>query len=114
MSKIPVDVGRLDKRIVIQKRTVTNDNLKNQLEQWTDYHACWASVNGVTNREYLAARQQHEENVVTFKVRCCNALKNINKRDFRIVFSGRIYDIMYVDNVLFSDSIMNIKGAEHV
>ena len=107
--KLKVDIGRLDKRITIQKRTVTADTKLNQIPEWTDYYTCWAAVNGVSNREYWQAREQHEEN---FKVRYCNSLKNLNKTDYRIVFGGRTYDITFIDNVLFADSILNIKGAE--
>lgn len=114
MSKIPVDIGKLDRRITIQKKTVSSDDRLNQSEQWADHHTCWASVNGVTNREYLAARQQHEENTVSFRIRCCQAVKEISKRDYRIVFSGKIYDITFVDNAMFKDSVITIKGIEHL
>ena len=114
MSKLKVDTGKLDKRITIQKQAVTEDKYGNQIQDWIDYHTCWAAVNGVTNREYWEAREQHEENVVNFRVRFCSRLKAINKTEFRIVFDNRIYDINYIDNVLFADSIMNIKGAEHI
>ena len=110
--KLKVDIGRLDKRITIQKCTVTADTKRNQIPEWTDYYTCWAAVNGGSNREYWQAREQHEENIVNFKVRYCNFLKSLNKTDYRIVFDGRIYDITFIDNILFADSILNIKGAE--
>jgi hypothetical protein len=47
-------------------------------------------------------------------VRFCAALKAINTVDYRIVFGGRIYNIEYIDNVLFADSLLNIKGVETV
>ncbi len=94
MTMMKVDIGRLDKRITIQKRTVTADTKRNQIPEWTDYYTCWAAVNGVSNREYWQAREQHEENIVNFKVRYCN------------------YDITFIDNILFADSVLNIKGAE--
>lgn len=114
MSKLTVDIGRLDKRITIQRLSVGSDDNANQSEVWSDYHTCWAAVNGVTNREYWKAREQHEENIVSFRVRCCNALKRINKTEYRIVFGGKMYDITFIDDVLFAGSIMNIKGAEHI
>ena len=114
MTMMKVDIGRLDKRITIQKRTVTADTKRNQIPEWTDYYTCWAAVNGVSNREYWQARQSHEENTVNFKVRFCAALKALNTVDYRIVFGGRIYNIEHIDNVLFADSLLNIKGVENV
>lgn len=114
MSKLTVDIGRLDKRITIQQHTVTKDEEGNQQQEWITFHSCWAAVNGVSNREYWKAREQHEENNVNFRIRFCNTLKVLNKTDFRIVFDGRIYDIVFIDNVLFADSLLNIKGVETV
>lgn len=114
MSKLEVEIGRLNRRITLQRRQVFQDDEGNQRQEWTDFHSCWAAVNGVSNREYWQAREQHEENIVSFKVRYCNRLKAMNKTDFRIVFRGRIYDIVMIDNMLFADSLLNLKGVETV
>lgn len=114
MSKLTIDIGRLDKRITIQHLVIESDGSANQSEQWRDYYSCWAAISGVSNREYWHAREQHEENIVNFRVRCCNALKHINKTDYRIVFGDKNYDITFIDDVLFAGSVMNIKGAQHV
>ena len=73
--------------------------------------SCYAAVNGVSQRDYWNARQQHEENTVIFRMRCCSALKLLNTVDYRIVCSGLIYDITGIDNVLFADSVLNIRGV---
>lgn len=114
MSKISLDVGKLNRRIIIQRQTVILDAAGNQTQEWTDYHSCWAAVNGSGGREYWQARQQHEENTVNFKVRFCSALQNINTVDYRILFNGRPFNITYIDNMLFADSLLNIKGVEVV
>lgn len=114
MSKVAVEPGRLDKRIVIQKQTVIIDTEGNQIQEWRDFHSCHAAVNGVSGREYWQARQQHEENVTTFKVRYCTVLRELNTVDYRIVFNGRVYNIEHIDNVFFAGSILNIKGVETV
>ena len=111
MSKLSVDIGKMNKRIMIQKQTVTTDAEGNQIATWQDYFSCYAAVNGVSQRDYWNARQQHEENTVTFRMRCCSALKLLNTVDYRIVCSGLIYDITGIDNVLFADSVLNISGV---
>ena len=112
MGKLSVDIGKLNKRITIQKQTVTTDAEGNQIATWQDYFSCYAAVNGVSQRDYWSARQQHEENTVTFRLRCCADLKTLNTIDYRIVFDGIIYDITGIDNVLFADSLLSIKGVE--
>lgn len=114
MSKISLDVGKLDKRITVQRHEVITDSSGNQTQEWIDFHSCWAAVNGSGGREYWQARQQHEENTVNFKVRFCLALHDINTVDYRILFDGRAYNITYIDNMLFSGSLLNIKGVETV
>ena len=35
--KIPVDIGKLNKRITIQKLSLTTDEYGNQIQQWSDF-----------------------------------------------------------------------------
>lgn len=114
MPKLPVEIGRLDHRITIQKKTVETDSHLNQYETWNDFHSCWAAVSGVSNREYFAARQQNEENVVSFKLRGCARLKELNKLEYRIVFDGCAYDINYIDDVRLAGSVINIKAVRYI
>lgn len=111
MSKISLDVGKLDKRITVQRHEVITDSRGNQTQEWIDFHSCWAAVNGSGGREYWKARQQNEENTVNFKVRFCNSLKELNTVDYRIMFGGKAYNITYIDNMLFADSLLNLKGV---
>lgn len=111
--KLDTDVGRLDKRIVIQKHEkISSDKIGNQTSVWTDYHKCWAEIKGLYGREYWAAREQHEENTVTFKIRYCKKLKELNTFEFRILFNGKIYDIQNPNNLQFADSLLLIKATE--
>lgn len=114
MSKIAVDAGKLNRRITIQKQTATVDAKGNQIQTWQNFYTCYAAVNGVSGREYWQARQAHEESTVSFRVRFCEYLKSLNTVDYRIAFGGRAYNIIQIDNVLFADSLLNIKGVEAV
>lgn len=111
--KISTDIGKLNQRISIQKKTVISDSIGNQTEEWTKVHDCWAAVNTVSGREFWAARQQNEENTVNFKVRYCKKIAEIGTVDYRIIFHNKIYDIIAVDNMLFADSLINVKAVIH-
>lgn len=113
MSNLSINIGKLDQRIMIQHRTVVKDEKGNESEEWTDLHSCRCSMNGVSGREYWKAREQHEENTVSFRLRYCKALKDLNTTDYRIVSGGRVYDIIAVDNLFFANCIFLVKGVEH-
>lgn len=109
--KISTDTGRLNQRITIQCRKTVYDEIGNQTSEWTDFHSCWAAVNGVSGREYREARQQNAENTVNFKIRYCKKLAELEPVGFRILFRGKIYNITSIDNQLFANDLINIKGA---
>ena len=73
--KIPVDIGKLNKRITIQKLSLTTDEYGNQIQQWSDFYTCWAAVSGINNREYWQARRQNEENILNFQIRHSKELR---------------------------------------
>lgn len=111
---INTDTGRMDRRIIIHKRTESDDEIGNQINVWTDFHKCWASVNGVSGREYWQARQQNEEQIVSFKIRYCHKLSELNSYDYRILYNGETYNIQYIDNLFQADSLLIIKAKKEV
>lgn len=110
--KLDTDVGRLNKRITIQKRGSEDefDTIGNQRTEWTDYHTCWASVSGVSDKEYTAAREPREETVKSFKIRYCSKLGKLTTDGYRICYRGDIYDIQHIDNIGEADSLLLIKA----
>lgn len=110
--KISIDTGKLNQRITFQKREYYSDKIGNQSTELYDFHSCWASVQGVSGREYWAAREQHEENTLSFKVRFCRKLASINKTDYFVKYKNKIYDITDINNLQASDSIFIIKAVE--
>ena len=56
-----MNIGRLKHRVVLQKKTVTEDVLKQQTESWADFAYVWAGIEPLTGREYFSARQDNAE-----------------------------------------------------
>ncbi len=110
--KTSTDIGKLNQRITFQKQTDFSDKIGSQSTELSDFYSCWASVQGVSGREYWQAREQHEENTLSFKVRFCRKLAEINKIDYFIKYQNRIYDITDINNLQASDSILIIKATE--
>ena len=108
--KLETNVGRLDKRIIIQILSTESDKIGNQVTVWKDFHKCWANVSGISGKEYLAAREQQEEKTMSFKLRYCRKLSVLNSTDYRIMYNGAAYDIEYIDNLYQSNSLIVIKS----
>lgn len=62
-----IDAGKLRERITVQIASGTTNALGETVLAWSDSTSVWASVEGVSAREALAAGQQ--ETVVTHRVR---------------------------------------------
>lgn len=109
---IDTDTGRMDKRIIIQIRSGKEDEIGNQTSAWADFHKCWANVSGVSGKEYWQARQQNEEQIVSFRIRYCRKLSGLNTYDYRILYNGETYNIQYSDNLFRADSLLIIKARK--
>ena len=87
-------IGVLRHRVTLQEKTVTEDELKQQTEVWTDIASVWASVEPLSGREYYAAKQIHADISVKITMRY--------RRDvcpeMRVVFNKAIYEILSVIN----------------
>jgi SPP1 family predicted phage head-tail adaptor len=62
-----IDPGKLRERVTIQQATATRNSLGEAVLSWSDVSTVWASVEGVTAREALAAGQL--DVTVTHRVR---------------------------------------------
>lgn len=110
--KISIDTGKFNQRIIFQKQEHFSDKIGNQSTDIHDFYCCWANVQSVSGREYWEAREQHEENTFSFKVRFCRKLAEINKTDYFIKYRNKIFDITDINNLQASDSVLIIKAIE--
>lgn len=109
---LDTDVGKLDKRITIQKQADEDefDTIGNQLPGWTDYHSCWASVTGVSDKESHGAKEPREEAVKNFKIRYCSKLEDMTTDRYRIKYRSHYYNIQGIDNLAEADSLLIIRA----
>lgn len=111
--KLETNVGRLDKRITIQQASSEEqfDTIGNQLPGWIDYHSCWAAVTGDSDKEEHNAKEPREKSVKNFKIRYCSKLEDMTTDCYRIKYRGHYYDIVSIDNLAESDSLLIIKAV---
>lgn len=110
--QINTDIGRMNRRITFCKRECTCDEIGNQEDEFSDFYSCWASVGSVSGREYWAGREQHEENILSFRVRFCRKLAEIDKINYFIRYNDRLFDITDINNLQESLSVLVIRATE--
>lgn len=88
--------GELNRRITIQHVSGhTTDSYNEEIPTWADLKKIWASVKTTGGGEFYAAQKVNSEVEVLFKMRHCSDLDE----DMRIVYSGKIYEILSIDPV---------------
>ncbi len=118
-----MNIGQLDKRIIIQKfSTYTTEN-GFDIQDWIPYKTVWASVNNLWGKEFYAAKAVQAENTVEFVCRYSKDLENINSKEYRIKViksknaekeeeKYRYFNITFIDNIKYKNKWLKIKTTE--
>jgi SPP1 family predicted phage head-tail adaptor len=85
-----IDPGKLRERVTVQIASGTTNALGETVLAWADSSAVWASVEGVSSREALAAGQQ--DTTITHRVRL-RYLPGLTQRD-RFSWRSRTLNIV--------------------
>lgn len=107
-----MNASMLKNKITIQKKTAIPDDIGKISEVWSDFMAVHAYANRLSGQELIVAAANGQQDTVTFSVRYCRALADLNSNDFRIVFMGRVFNILTVDNVQFLNVELKIRAVE--
>lgn len=101
-----INIGELNKRIKIISVTSTKDDdgfPKDKIE--TVFHECWAKITQTSGTELIKANAEMTDVKTRFLIRYTPKLIN---EDMQILFQGRYYDIVYVNNYEFSNEFIEI------
>ena len=113
-----MDIALLNTRITIQKATVTADAIGNRKNGWTDFYSCSATVSGEASSsvgsEKDAAGTTVDHSDISFTVRWCNAVSQIDSVGYRILFNGGIYNILAVDHMNFKKRSIKFRCKKEV
>jgi SPP1 family predicted phage head-tail adaptor len=106
--KKKINIGKLNKRVIFEKRDLSDDGVGGQDETWTEFQRAWASLEPVSAwQEYQAMRNKKR---VTHKV-TCRYFPGL-KVDMRITFGERIFQIHGIKNVDEDNRIYELKTEE--
>lgn len=88
-------IGRLDKRITIQSRSVVTDTWNHQVVTWINDVTVWASVNFKNGREVQAGEQRVNVDRVYFTIRPNDDVSVMD----RVSYAGAYYDIESIETI---------------
>lgn len=96
-------------------------------EEWTDYYISdiakkekkpWvhANINKASGKEYFNARTEISGSTFNFKVRYCEALRDLmfNTEIYRIAYDSKIFNIINVDDYQLNHNELTIVGDSSV
>ena len=81
--------GQLDQRVTVERFSRTEDELGQPIETWAPLFTCWAAVEPLTGREYIAAQAAVSE--VTARIRM--RFRPWMTAQDRVIHNGTIYMI---------------------
>lgn len=89
----------MDSRISIKKKikVIVNGRWG---ESFEDYYNCWCTTMELYGKELYEAQNMKYENVLVFKVRYCNKVKDMrttDKNKFIVVYDGVEYQVYQID-----------------
>ena len=84
-----IDPGRLRERVTIQNATETRNAMGETTQSWGTFAERWASVQGISAREFLLSGQQQTEITHRVRLRYVDGLTST----MRILWRGRVLEI---------------------
>jgi SPP1 family predicted phage head-tail adaptor len=90
-----VPIGRMDRRVILKRRTVTRDAMGGILEAWTTIATVWGRRMDTTGREYIAAGHENAERSTRFTIRWRS---DVNP-SWRLECEGLDYDIVSMTEI---------------
>ena len=85
-------LGRYDKRVVVQQVAELRDGLGDLQETWTTYATRWAAVEPLNGREFFASRQEQTEIDVRIRLQW-DAVTDLITSKMRVTWSGRTFEV---------------------
>lgn len=99
-----------NRRIEIQSKSITYDSYNQPIETWTKVSIIWASVVTTGGGEFYAAQKLNATTQAVFKIRYGNGVTVFD----RILYNGRIFEILAVNDVDEAHIELQISAKEVV
>lgn len=104
-----MDISLLNRKIMIQKSTITVDDIGNHTNRWDDFYSCYATISAESPSESTSAGTVVDNTKADFTVRCCRTVLDITADEYRILYAGEIYNILGIDHMNFKKKSVKFK-----
>ncbi len=104
-----MDIALLNVRVVFQKSAVVVDAIGNHKNEWIEFYSCYATVSGENGKETTSAGITVDDSDLSFSVRYCRTVSEINNTEYRVLFGGEIYNILSVDHMNYRNKSVKFK-----
>lgn len=104
-----MDIALLNVSITFQKNAVMVDTIGNHKNEWADFYSCHATVSGEGGKEASAAGMIVDDSDISFTVRYCRTVSEINNTEYRVLFDGEVFNILTVDHMNFKRKSVKFK-----
>lgn len=105
------DYSEFDRRVIVEKATVTTDTRGNEVRTWTTYHSCYAGVKSFDEYVQTEERRPDYNTVTEFKIRYCAKAAEIVPETYRIRYGGTIHRILTATDLNAEHKIVKIKAV---
>lgn len=85
--------GALDRRIIIERAYDERDEFNEPIKRWRPLAGVWASKQDIRDAERIASQEVGAEVTTRFQIRYSASVADVDPKD-RIIFEGRVYDIV--------------------
>ena len=90
-------IGKMDRRITIEKRTLTKDAAGGIVETWADEMKLWAERVDKSGKESVVANSDRADAGIDWRIRFNPLLRGLNGASgYRVNYEGLRYDIQHV------------------
>lgn len=103
-----MDIALLNVRITIQKVEFIVDKIGNRKSIWHDYYSCYATVGGESGKESFVVGMVSDFVDITFTIRYCKKLQQINSTQYRVIFQEEIFNIQSVDHMNYKRKLLKL------
>lgn len=107
-------ISELRHKIDIEKLTVLTNDRGFEEKRWVPYYSCRAKASNLHGKEFYAAMTINAETTIEFTMRSCIKLKEINTKEYRVKFRNKVFDILFIDEVLYNNTYVKFKVKEVV
>ncbi len=109
-----MNVALLNEKIMIQKNTVTVDEIGNRINAWEDFFSCYATVGGSSSSAKGGSQVQEagtteDKTDLSFTVRYCSETLDVDMTHYRILFRDEVYDIVSIDYMNFKKKCLKFR-----